>query len=73
LKPDAPEFYPRHLQGDTKGTEYFASSESKKESKDRLKQEKEQKRQEEKTRKSHMSLATKAAKNAVKHTAQPSG
>jgi hypothetical protein len=73
LKADAPEFYPRHLRGDTESTGDSASGESKNETRDRLKLEKDQKKQEERMRKSHMSLAKKAVKNAGKQTGPLSG
>lgn len=73
LKADAPEFYPRHLRGETEGTDGSVIGEYKQQAKDRARQGKTNGRQEEKGQRSHISLAKTAAENAGKQSRQLSG
>lgn len=73
MKPDAPEFYPRHFRASTEATRDPTKVETKEETKDKLKRERDQKKQEKEVRKSQAALVKKAAKNVSNLVGQFSG
>jgi hypothetical protein len=73
LKPDAPEFFPRHLRAHTEAAGDPTRGETKQQTKERHKTEKDRKKHEKEERKSHTALVKKATMNACGQVGQLSG